>query len=46
VQLATTTGNRQMDQCIDSALASMPRMSDPLPPGMPEQVNVKIVSRI
>jgi protein TonB len=46
VQLATTTGNHQMDQCIDSALASMPRMSDPLPPGMPEQVNVKIVSRI
>jgi protein TonB len=46
VQLATTTGNRQMDQCIDTALTSMPRISDPLPPGMPEQVNVKIVSRI
>ncbi len=46
VQLATTTGNQQTDKCIDSALASMPRISDPLPPGMPEQVNVKIVSRI
>jgi protein TonB len=46
VQLATTTGNRQMDQCIETALRSMPRMSDPLPPGMPEQVNVKIVARI
>src|SRR5208282_1570964 len=46
VQLATTTGNRQVDQCIDDALVSMPRMSDPLPPGMPEQVNIKIVSRI
>lgn len=46
VQLATTTGDRQVDQCIDSALTSMPRMSDPLPPGMPEQVNVKIVARI
>lgn len=46
VQLATTTGSPQVDQCIDSALASMPRMSDPLPPGMPEQVNIKIVSRI
>jgi protein TonB len=46
VQLATTTGNRQMDQCIETALGTMPRMSDPLPPGMPEQVNVKIVARI
>ena len=46
VQLATTTGNAQVDQCIDNALVSMPRMSDPLPPGMPEQVNIKIVSRI
>ena len=46
VQLATTTGNHQVDQCIDSALTSMPRMNDPLPPGMPEQVNVKIVARI
>jgi protein TonB len=46
VQLATTTGNTGVDQCIDSALTSMPAMSDPLPPGMPEQVNLKIVSRI
>jgi periplasmic protein TonB len=46
VQLATTTGNRQLDQCIDGALTSMPRMKDPLPPGMPEQVNLKIVARI
>jgi len=46
VQLTTSTGDQQVDKCIDSALASMPRISDPLPPGMPEQVNVKIVSRI
>jgi protein TonB len=46
VQLATTTGNQKVDQCIDSALTSMPRLSDPLPPGMPEQVNVKIVARL
>jgi protein TonB len=45
VQLATTTGNHQVDQCIDTALTSMPAMSDPLPPGMPEQINVKIVAR-
>lgn len=46
VQLATTTGDRNIDQCIDSSLKSMPGLGDPLPPGMPEQVNVKIVSRI
>ena len=46
VQLSTTTGNPQTDHCIDTALTSMPKMSDPLPPGMPEQVNVRIVSRI
>jgi protein TonB len=46
VQLATTTGNTGVDHCIDSALTSMPAMSDPLPPGMPEQVNLKIVARI
>jgi protein TonB len=46
IQLATTTGNSGVDRCIDSALTSMPPMNDPLPPGMPEQVNLKIVSRI
>jgi periplasmic protein TonB len=46
VELATTTGNQKVDQCIDMALTSMPPMSDPLPPGMPEQVNIRIVSRI
>jgi protein TonB len=46
VQLATTTGNRQVDQCLETALTSMPRMSDPLPLGMPEQINIKIVARI
>ena len=46
VQLATTTGNAGVDHCIDSALTSMPAMTDPLPPGMPEQVNLKIVARI
>jgi hypothetical protein len=46
VQLASTTGSRQADQCINAAMTSLPRLSDPLPPGMPEQVNLKIVSRI
>jgi protein TonB len=48
VQLATTTGNLKMDQCIDAGLSSGPPMSvsDPLPPGMPEKVTVRIVARI
>lgn len=46
VQLASTTGNHQTDQCIETALSSMPPMNDPLPPGMPEQVNIRIVARI
>jgi protein TonB len=46
IKLATTTGNQQADQCIDSALTSITRMNDPVPPGMPEQINLKIVSRI
>ncbi len=46
VSLATTTGNRQTDQCIETALSSLPQMSEPPPPTMPEQVNVKIVARI
>jgi protein TonB len=46
VQLATTTGNRKVDQCIDTALTTLPKMSDPLPPGMPAQVNIKVVARI
>jgi protein TonB len=44
VQLATTTGNRQVDQCIDAALASMRGISDPAPPGMPEKVILRIVA--
>ena len=46
IKLATTTGNPKTDDCIDTALASITRMSDPVPPGMPEQVNLKIVARI
>jgi len=46
IKLATTTGNPKTDECIDTALASITRMSDPVPPGMPEQVNLKIVARI
>jgi protein TonB len=46
IKLSTTTGNRKVDECIESALTSITRMSDPVPPGMPELINLKIVSRI
>lgn len=46
VQLASSTGSPQVDKCIDGALVSMPQMTEPLPAGMPEQVNIRIVSRI
>jgi periplasmic protein TonB len=46
IKLASTTGSQQADQCIDQALASITHMSDPVPPGMPAQVNLEVVSRI
>jgi protein TonB len=45
IKLATTTGNPKVDECIDSALISVTRIGDPVPPGMPAQVNLKIVAR-
>jgi protein TonB len=46
IKLSSTTGNPKIDECIDSTLASIQRISDPVPPGMPELVNLKIVPRI
>jgi protein TonB len=46
IKLSTTTGDQKVDDCIETALTSITRMSDPVPPGMPEQINLKIVSRI
>jgi protein TonB len=46
IQLATTTGNDKVDQCIASGLTSMPPISDRPPPGMPEQVTIRVVARI
>jgi periplasmic protein TonB len=45
-ELASTTGNSKVDQCIEAAVASTPPISDPPPPGMTEQLTVKVVSRI
>jgi periplasmic protein TonB len=45
IKLATTTGNTKVDECIDSALTAVTRIGDPVPPGMPAQVNLRIVAR-
>jgi hypothetical protein len=45
IKLATTTGNPKVDECIDSALTSVTSIGEPVPPGMPAQVNLKIVAR-
>ncbi len=45
VTLATTTGNDKTDQCIASGLSTMPPLADRPPPGMPEQVTIRVVSR-
>jgi periplasmic protein TonB len=46
IQLATTTGNDKVDQCIAAGLTSMPPIGDRPPPGMPEQVTIRVVARI
>jgi periplasmic protein TonB len=46
VQLATTTGNDKVDQCIASGLSGMPSINDRPPPGMPEQLTIRVVARI
>jgi protein TonB len=44
VKLASTTGNRDLDQRIEAALESLPRLSDAPPLEMPQPVDLKIVS--
>jgi protein TonB len=44
VKLASTTGNRELDQRIEAALNSLARLSDAPPLEMPQPVNLKIVS--
>lgn len=45
-ELATTTGNTKLDQCIEAGVASTPAIGDRPPPGMTEQITIKVVSRI
>jgi protein TonB len=44
VKLVSTTGNRDLDQRIETALESLPRLSDAPPLEMPQPVDLKIVS--
>jgi protein TonB len=46
VRLASTTGSRDLDGAIESALARLPRMSEPPPLEMPQPISLKIVSSI
>ena len=43
IKLTTTTGNSKVDECVEQVLASITSMGDAPPPGMPEQVNLKVV---
>jgi outer membrane biosynthesis protein TonB len=42
IKLITTTGNQQVDECVDKALASITSLGEP-PPLMPEAVNLRVV---
>jgi protein TonB len=43
IKLTAGTGNAQVDECVDRVLASITSIGDAPPPGMPEQVNLRVV---
>lgn len=43
-KLATTTGNRALDTCIQGALASLPHFNEAPPLEMPQPITLKIMS--
>jgi protein TonB len=43
IKLTTSTGNARVDDCVDKVLTSITSLGDAPPPGMPEQVNLKVV---
>jgi periplasmic protein TonB len=43
IKLTAGTGNTSVDQCVDKVLASITSLGDAPPPGMPEQVNLRVV---
>jgi periplasmic protein TonB len=43
IKLMSGTGNARVDECVDKVLASISTLGDAPPPGMPEQVNLRVV---
>jgi protein TonB len=43
IRLATTTGNSHVDACVEQELGSVAGIGEAAPPGMPEQVTLKVV---
>jgi hypothetical protein len=43
IKLTAGTGNVQVDECVDKVLTSISTLGDAPPPGMPEQVNLRVV---
>jgi protein TonB len=43
IKMLAGTGNAQVDDCVDKVLASITSLGDAPPPGMPEQVNLRVV---
>ncbi len=43
IKMLAGTGNAQVDECVDKVLATITSLGDAPPPGMPEQVNLRVV---
>jgi periplasmic protein TonB len=43
IKLVTTTGNAQLDSCVEKVLDSITTLGDTPPPNMPETVNLRLV---
>jgi periplasmic protein TonB len=43
MKLTSGTGNAQVDECVGKVLATITTLGDAPPPGMPEQVNLRVV---
>jgi len=43
IKLTTTTGNAKVDECVEHVLDSIKELGEAPPPGMPEQVGLKVV---
>ena len=42
-KLATTTGNSRVDDCVEKEVTSLGAVGESAPPGLPEQVTLKVV---